>query len=246
MFWPDVIELKSFYASLAGQAACLAIRRRIRSLWPEIASGETLLGLGYTTPYLLPYLDKCDLAIACMPAGQGVVHWPHGRDNLSVLVDEGSLPFPAGTVNRVLLIHALEHSEQARRLLEEAHRILTPSGRLLVAVPNRRGIWARSPRSPFAQGQPFTLGQLRRLLQECRFTPLDSRPALFFPPFNWRFLLRAYRLLDLLGMAFFPGFGGIILAEAEKRIYAPTQGKLQPARHSLTAKMPAVASSSLR
>lgn len=243
MFWPDVIELKSFYASAMGQVSCQALRRHIRALWPE-ARGETILGIGYATPYLLHYLDKSDLVVACMPAGQGVVHWPQGRENLSIIMDEAELPFPTGTVNRVLLVHALEHSEQTRRLLAEAHRVLTPSGRLLVIVPNRRGIWARSPASPFAQGQPFSVGQLKRLLGECRFTVLQTRQGLFFPPVNWRFILRSARVIDILGCAFFPAFGGIVLTEAEKQIYAPTKGKLQPIYHKGGATAPVGAAAS--
>lgn len=243
MFWPDVIELKSFYASVMGQVACQALRRHIRAIWPE-AKGETLLGIGYATPYLLPYLDKSDLVVACMPAGQGVVHWPQGRDNLSIIMDEADLPFPTGTVNRLLLVHALEHSEQTRRLLAEAHRVLTPSGRLLVIAPNRRGIWARSPSSPFAHGQPFSVGQLKRLLNESRFTVLQTRTALFFPPANWRFILRSARFLEVIGTAFFPVFGGIILTEAEKQIYAPIKGKLQPIYHRGGATAPITAAPS--
>lgn len=227
MFWPDVIELKSFYASATGQVACQAIRRSIRALWPE-ARGETVLGVGYATPYLLPFLDKSDLVVACMPAGQGVVHWPQGRQNLSIVMDEGELPFPSGTVNRLLLVHALEHTEHTRKLLAEAHRVLTPSGRLMVVVPNRRGIWARSPASPFAQGQPFSMGQLKRLLGECRFTLLNTRQTLYFPPVKWRFVLRSSHVINILGMSFFPAFGGVILAEAEKQIFAPTKGTFQP------------------
>jgi SAM-dependent methyltransferase len=228
MFWPDVIELKSFYGSVAGQVACLSLRRRVREVWPE-ARGETLLGIGYATPYLLPFLEKADLTIACMPAGQGVLHWPQGRDNLTLLVEEDALPFPSGIANRVLLVHALEHSEHARQLLAEAHRLLTPSGRLLVIVPNRRGLfWARSPSSPFAHGQPFTPGQLRRLLGASGFTPLSTLPALFFPPINWRLLLRFGRFIDAIGRAFFPAFSGVILMEAEKQIFAPLRGKTRP------------------
>jgi SAM-dependent methyltransferase len=224
MFWPDVIELKSFYASLTGQVACQAVRRRIRAFWPE-TKGETVLGLGYAVPYLQPILESGDLVIAAMPAGQGVIHWPAQKANLSLLVDEATLPLKDSTVNRVLLIHALEHSEQVRALLQEMHRVLTPSGRMIVVVPNRRGIWARSPNSPFAHGQTFTLGQLKRLMQESRFTPLQHRPALFFPPLRRRFLIRSARVIDLLGEAFFTAFGGVIIMEAEKQVISPIKGK---------------------
>ncbi len=240
MFWPDVIELKSFYSSLTGQVACLAIRRRIRAFWPEMKS-ETVLGVGYALPYLQPMLEQGDLVIAAMPAGQGVVHWPTHKPNASMLIDEADLPLPSTTVNRVLVVHALEHTEQARAMLREIHRVLTPSGRILLVVPNRRGIWARSPASPFAHGQTFTLHQLKRLLGESQFTPLQSRPALFFPPIRRKFLIRSAWLIDLLGEAFFPAFGGVIVMEAEKQIYAPTKGTPLRVYHRMTAKLPTMA-----
>jgi SAM-dependent methyltransferase len=243
MFWPDVIELKSFYASAVGQVACQILRRRIHTIWQE-AKGETLLGVGYALPYLYAFLEKSDVVIACMPAGQGIVHWPVGADNQAVLVDEGELPFSTGTVNRLFLIHALEHSEQVRQMLQEAHRVLTPSGRLCVIVPNRHGIWARSPASPFAQGQSFSIGQLRRILLEAQFTTLQMQTALFFPPVEWRFILRSARVIESIASRFCAGFGGVIIAEAEKQIYAPISGKRYPAVKGLRARVatPAIAS----
>jgi SAM-dependent methyltransferase len=228
MLWPDVIDLKSFYSSALGQVTCQTLRQRIKRIWPK-AEGETLVGIGYTPPLLLPWLDKSDLTIACMPVAQGVVHWPQGRSNLTLLTDETALPLHDGTVNRTLLVHALENTEQARKLLAEAHRLLTPSGRMLVIIPNRRGLWARSPRSPFAHGHPFSTGQLKALMRECHFTPLHIETALFYPPSSKRSILRAAKLLEWVGRTFFPLFGGIIIMEVEKRIFAPTKGTLSPA-----------------
>lgn len=240
MFWPDVIELKSFYASLTGQIACQSIRRVIRAFWP-VMRGETILGLGYALPYLQPCLDQEDLVIAAMPAGQGVLHWPLQKPNLTLMVDEAELPLQNSTVNRVIVAHALEHSEQVRALLQELHRVLTPSGRMIVIVPNRRGIWGRAPGSPFAQGHTYTPAQLKRLLLESQFTPLQIRPALFFPPLRRKFLIRSARLLDLLGEAFFTAFGGVIVMEAEKQIIAPIKGKPLRLYHKVTANLPVAA-----
>ncbi len=227
MLWPDVVELKSFYASPLGQVACQAIRRRLRLIWPQ-AAGETIIGVGFAAPYLLPFLGKSDICVACMPAAQGVIHWPQGRDNLTLLSDECELPFSTGTVNRVILIHALEHTEHIRAMLAEIYRLLTPSGRLLVIVPNRRGIWARSPNSIFAHGQPYSSGQIKRLLRESQFTPLTADHALFFPPTKQRFILRSARFIDVIGQMLFSSFGGVVIVEAEKQIYAPTKGSLRP------------------
>lgn len=223
MFWPDVTRLKQFYGSLTGQVACQALRRRIRQFWPAM-EGESLLGIGYAPPYLLPYLEQADPAMACMPAEQGVAHWPAASRNLSFLADEGALPLADNMINRVLLAHALENSDQARRMLEEAWRVLAPTGRILVIAPNRSGMWARASSSPFAHGRPYSASQLRQLLADARFAPLETRAALFFPPTKWKFLLRAARLMEEAGCRLFPGFGGVILIEAEKQIYAPARG----------------------
>ena len=237
MFWPDVIDLKSFYATGTGQIACRELRRQIAHIWPA-APNETIVGLGFATPFLLSYIEKSDMVIACMPAGQGVVHWPQTRANLALLGDETQLPLQTGTVNRMLMVHALENSEHVRLMLQEARRVLTPSGRLLVVVPNRSGSWARSAKSPFAYGQPFTGWQLRKLLNDHKFTPLQTRYALFFPPHSGPFFLRISRWLDALGRRLFSGLGGVIIVEAEKQVYAATGSTQRVIERLATAPAP--------
>lgn len=224
MFWPDVIALKEFYTSPLGQVACQAVSRSIRKFWPSV-KGESILGLGFATPYLQSFTEEAQKVFACMPAAQGVIHWPPQARNLSLLSDEAELPFADNSMSRVLMAHALENSERARQMLSEVWRIISPAGRLLVVVPNRRGIWARSPKSPFAYGQPFSSWQLRHLLSEHSFTPLASYSALFFPPSSRQFILRSSRIFEGAGSQFFPGFGGVLLLEAEKQIYAPAAQK---------------------
>src|SRR3546814_1774371 len=108
-----------------------------------------------------------------MPARQGVMHWPAGEGGLVALADEAELPFPDLSIDRLLLVHAVECSEQLRPMLREAWRVLSGNGRLLVVVPNRRGIWARLERSPFGNGHPFSQRPIRRLLGDCLFTSVQ-------------------------------------------------------------------------
>lgn len=220
MFWPNVIALKEFYSTPLGRVTSHAVSRRLRRLWSEM-KGETILGIGFATPYLSSMRTDTQSVFACMPAAQGVIHWPNAAENLSLLSDEGELPFPDNSINRVIVIHALENSEQVRLLMSEIWRVLSPAGRVIAVVPNRRGIWARSPASPFAYGQPYTSWQLRALFSEHSFTPLHSGSALFFPPSKKRFILRSTKFWESIGPRFFPGFGGVLLMEAEKQIYAP-------------------------
>ena len=49
--WTDAVDLRDFYGSGLGKAAQRMIRNRVRAAWPEV-KGLTVLGLGYTTPYL--------------------------------------------------------------------------------------------------------------------------------------------------------------------------------------------------
>jgi SAM-dependent methyltransferase len=220
----DVVDLRDFYHGRLGQVARHMIGRRVRALWPD-ARGMRVLGLGYATPYLGPYLAEAERVAAVMPAQQGVLRWPVEGPNRACLAEEGELPLPDFSVDRVLLVHGLEFSEQVRPLLKEIWRVLAGGGRLIVAVPNRRGIWTRFDNTPFGQGSPYTTGQLSHLLREEGFTPERNAPALFVPPTYSRFILRLAPLLESLGTRWFGAFGGVVMVEATKQIYAKPQAE---------------------
>ena len=227
MFWPDVTELKTFYDSPMGQLCMHAIRRRVAQIWPE-AKDETVLGIGYPLPCLRPFLKSADIVCAAMPAGQGVIHWPKQRENLTLLSHEMALPFRSGTLNRIIVLHALEHAQPVTQLLEEMSRLLTPSGRMLVIAPNRHSFWARAEKTPYAHGHPYSLTQLKQLLNQHGLHTLQSQQALFFPAFNSRLSLKFSRLIERLGQRFFPHFGGLHFVEVEKRKTAPVKGTPVP------------------
>ena len=91
---------------------------------------------------------------------------------MSALVEEDRLPLADGSVDRLLAVHCLETAERVRPLLREMWRVLAPEGRLMLVVPNRRGVWARLDKTPFGQGRPYSRRQLEALLIEALFTPL--------------------------------------------------------------------------
>lgn len=215
----DVVDLRDFYVSRLGQVSRHLIRRRIRALWPNLG-GETVLGLGYATPYLRQFRDEAARVIAVMPAAQGVLHWPPEGPSLAALADETELPLPDFSVDRVLLVHGLECVDHLQEMLREIWRVMTSNGRLLVVVPNRRGIWARTDRTPFGQGHPYSPPQLFRLLRENMFTPNQTSGALFMPPFRGGALLGSAPAWERIGSRWFPTFAGVILCEASKQIYA--------------------------
>jgi SAM-dependent methyltransferase len=227
--YSDVVDLRDFYATSLGQVACRMIRRRIRLIWPDL-SGMRLVALGYAVPYLRPFRDEAERVVAVMPALQGVLPWPPDGKNLVALGDEGELPFEDSSIDRVLLIHAVECSEEVRPLLKEVWRVLTGSGRVLVVVPNRRGIWARLDRTPFGHGHPYTPAQLSRLLREEMFTPVQSGAALYIPPAQRRMMLRSAPAWEKLGERWFTRFAGVAMIEAGKQIYARPVAKAKKRR----------------
>jgi len=150
----DVIDLRDFYSQRLGIVARRLINRGIHARWPH-AQGQRVLGLGYPTPYLGLFREDSERCIAFMPAAQGVLKWPTAKPALATLVDEFSLPLPDAAVDRVLIVHALEMSDDPEGLLREVWRVLAPSGRVMAIIPNRRGVWTRTDNTPFGHGRPI-------------------------------------------------------------------------------------------
>src|SRR6202034_880988 len=143
----DVIDLRDFYSKRLGIVARRLINRGIQACWPN-AEGQRVLGLGYPTPYLGLFREDSERCIAFMPAAQGVLKWPTGRPALATLVDEFSLPLPDAAVDRILLVHALEMSDDPENLLREVWRVLAPSGRRMAVISNTRGGGMRTGTTP--------------------------------------------------------------------------------------------------
>ena len=225
----DVVDLRDFYHTALGAVARRMIRQAVRRMWPD-RHGLSVLGIGYPAPFLTALSPETERTIALMPASLGVLAWPPDGANLAVLAEESELPFADFSLDRVLLVHALETSEQAGLLLKEIWRVLAGGGRLMVIAPNRRGIWARLERTPFGSGRPYTTSQLSQLLRDELFTPVATSAALFVPPSRSRMVLRSARAWERIGARWFPTFAGVILVEATKQIYAKPAAVRRPRR----------------
>lgn len=231
----DVVDLKSFYASPLGLVARKMILRGIRSRWDNL-SGLALLGLGYPLPYLDTLREGTERTIAFMPARQGVVVWPPGQLSAASLVEPTDMPLRDSVVDRVLLVHALETSEDPAALLSEVWRILAPGGHVMMVVPNRRGPWARLDTTPLGHGQPFSRRQLTELMRRALFTPTHWGEALYLPPVPSKFMLRTAMAWERIGSGLSLPFSGVYLIEATKQVYRPAlagkasrvRGLLQP------------------
>jgi SAM-dependent methyltransferase len=211
----DVQHLREFYRSPLGQIACRRLRDRVRVRWPNVR-GMRVVGVGYAVPLLRPFLEEAERVAALMPASQGVHRWPASEPNLTAQVEEVDWPISDSLADRLILMHALETVEELRLFLRECWRLLAPGGRLLVIAPNRRGLWALRDRIPFGHGRPYTGRQLRKVLQDNLFEPLDTEYALHLPPALSNSLLRVVAPLEPLAARRLRRFGGVVIVEAEK------------------------------
>ena len=214
----DAGEFHDYYRSRQGRHVAMRLRRSLTDFWSRSANGCNA-AFGYAPPVLRA--DDHPAVLNFAPMRLGPYDWPPKGPGRTVLVNGRSLPLLDVQLDRLLLIHALEFDSNPSRLLDECWRVLDGAGRLLVMVPNRNGLWARAERTPFGHGRPFSRGQLRKLLQDHGFTPVEARTMLFMPPAALGLFLRFGPQIERIGRNWSPAVGGVLVVEAQKNLYAP-------------------------
>ncbi|MFN3230918.1 MAG: methyltransferase domain-containing protein [Alphaproteobacteria bacterium] len=223
----DIADLQRFYTSPMGRTTGTLIRRRLKEAWPDLQHHRSV-GLGYAPGIMQGVAGT----LALMPGQQGIAHWPANHPNRAALTDELSLPLGDGSVDRLALIHMLEHTNDPGRLLREVWRVLAPEGRVMAILPHRRSPWALMERTPFGHGRPYSVGQATKLLRDRLFEPESWRGALYWPPFRRGASERMLRWSEKPGSRLWPALSGVIMIEATKRVEARIDG---------TATVPALA-----
>lgn len=222
----DVSDLIEFYERPIGVQVRRLLAHRIRARWRDVR-GLTVIGLGYASPYLGMFRGEAMRLGAIMPAEQGYRRWPREGLAQTVLADEGALPLPDASVDRLMAVHLLETTGAPRPALREIWRVLSPEGKLLLIVPNRRGIWARLDTTPFGSGQPYSRGQIERLLTSGMFAVEDCSFALAVPPLQSKLLWRQATSIERVGSSVWPAFSGVIIVEASKQMVGTVTGLKQ-------------------
>ncbi|MEM9146912.1 MAG: class I SAM-dependent methyltransferase [Pseudomonadota bacterium] len=231
----DVVDLRKFYYGTGlGRMAQRALRERLRAVWPDV-KGMSVVGFGFAAPFLRPFMGEAARTLCLMPSQQGVCPWPQEGPNLSTLVEETLWPLPKGFADRILVAHGLETCERPHALLEEIRRVLAPGGRAIFLAPNRAGLWARRDATPFGYGRPYSAGQLEATLVEHGFTPERTEAALYMPPSQARFWLRAGPVLERFGQRLdVQRLAGVTIVEAARLVFiTPKSGLKEAARAPL-------------
>lgn len=231
----EVHALAAFYASRGGDTAARLVAARLATLWPSLP-GQSVLGLGWAAPYLGLWQREARRCIALVPGHMPGAHTLRREESrcATLLAEEEHLPFPDDSFDRVLLVHGLEGAENARRLLRQVWRVLRDDGRLMLVVPNRVGMWAHLDRTPFGHGQPYSRGQIERLLARHLFRAERKEAALFVPPYGLSRLAAAAPVLERCGRVLCPRLAGVFIVEAEKDLFAAMPaGAVTVRRHVL-------------
>ena len=216
----DAHLFSQFYASAQGAVVARLLRARLWQIWPDL-SDCSLLGIGYASPYLRMHhgASHATRCVLFTPSHIGPVSFPHNAPGMSCTGEDDRLPFPDLSFDRIMLIHSLEVSDNGRRLLREVWRVLKDDGRLLVVAPNRRGMWAHVETTPFGQGQPYSPGQIGRLLSTGFFRVERRDTALYLPPWKLRLVLRNAHFCESVGRFVAPQLAGVTITEAVKDLY---------------------------
>ena len=139
-------------------------------------------------------------------------------------LDRSVRQYQAAVAQKNLLESRLEKllaTRQNVELLREMWRVLAPSGRMIVVLPNRRGPWARADTTPFGYGRPYSRPQVTQILRETWFTPSAWSEALHMPPISYGWFLRSAIAWERFGSAIASPFAGVHIVEATKQVYRP-------------------------
>lgn len=216
----DVQDLRNFYyRSTLGRAAQRILQSRLVEMWPDV-KGQTVAGFGFAVPLLRPFLADARRVMALMPGPQGVMRWPANLPNVSVLMEETAWPIETGHVDRLVVMHGLETSEQPSLVLDECRRALGPGGKAVFIVPNRAGLWSRSDKTPFGFGRPYTLGQVENQLRKHHFAIERHMSVLYQVPSTRRFWMKSGPLMERMGQRI-PTIlaGGVFVIEVSKHVH---------------------------
>lgn len=214
----DVTRLIEFYKSPLGKISRALVREEVNRLSGNVR-GQRVLGLGFATPYMRFAIDKAERVLAFMPARQGASAWPREGPSHTVLCDPLEMPLTDAAVDLIIAVHAFEHIADAEELMRELWRVAAPNARLIVVVPRRQGIWARTDNTPFGDGHPYSRSQMERLLRDHSFIPEHWRDALYLPPSQRSLVLKSTRLFERVGRIIMPMFSGVMVVSARKELF---------------------------
>ncbi|QNT79603.1 methyltransferase domain-containing protein [Entomobacter blattae] len=212
----------AFYNTPAGQAFKKHLGRILLQIWPTLHH-LSLLGLGYTAPYIPLWQEQTQPTMTLWPVAE---HTPLTFPNLSqhdnffpscCISSSENLPFPDSSIDRIFLIHPALSRKSLFHLIKESRRILKENGSMIIALPNRYNILGYM--FPFHLEKKWGTFQCDRLFSAASLS-IQKQYFVSFSPIS-RIPEPLYQGLDFIGRNLFPFLSGFILTEVCKTVYNP-------------------------
>lgn len=151
--------------------------------------------------------------------------------SIALLTDFAALPFPACSLDLVVLPHTLEFSADPHATLREVERVLVPEGRLVMCGMNPASLWGLRQRrmrlyQKFGWGHPFLpecgdyIGywRLRDWLRLLSFEVEVGRFGCYRPAVDSPQWLQRMAWMDRMGPRWWTIFGAAYFVVAVKRV----------------------------
>ncbi len=157
-----------------------------------------------------------------------------GQAAVALVTDAAALPFPAGSLDLLVLPHTLELSADPHHVLREVERVLVPEGRVVVSGFNPASWWGfRQGRARLWErtgiddgsglylpdaGEFIGPWRLRDWLRLLSFEIESDRYGCYRPAVRTEKWLQRTAWMDRAGARWWPVFGAVYFAVAVKRV----------------------------
>ena len=162
------------------------------------------------------------------PVGHKISFAPgYAEDIKQPVADAEALPLTSGSVDAVLVHHALDFTPDSHRLLREATRVIMPGGRLLIIGFNPFSFWGLSKLLRLRKNTPWnarfiTASRVTDWLKLLEFHVESVSYGAWVPPVNHAGLMRHAEKFERLGNRFQLPLGGFYMVVATKQVFPLT------------------------